>query len=68
MKIEKRLEERSGRYALCGFSSARIGENLRLKILCTLRLGAKNFVEGVLLNILPVKIQPGVSLGIQDIG
>ena len=25
--------------------SAKIGENLRLKILCTLRLGAKNFVE-----------------------
>ncbi len=40
--------------------SARIGENLRLKILCTLRLGAKNFFEGVLFNILSVRIQPGV--------
>jgi len=31
--------------------SAIIGENLRLKSLCTLRLGMENFVEVVLLKI-----------------
>jgi len=35
---------RALRYALCRFSSAIIGENLRLKILCALRLGANNSV------------------------
>ncbi len=45
---------------LCGEMSeslsARISENLRLKILCTLCLGAKNYVDVVLLNILSVSI------------
>ncbi len=44
---------------LCGETSdslsARIGDTLRLKILCTLRLGAINFVEVVLLYISKVR-------------
>ncbi len=59
LKIEDRKKARREIPTLCALRSA----------LCRLpSLGAKNFVEGVLLNILSVRIQPGVSLGIQDIG
>jgi len=56
LKIEKRLKERSGRYALCSlpFCACVNRRESAVKTLCG--LGVKHFVEVDLSNILSVRI------------